>query len=471
MDGRELKKNIHFVYEFKTPNGILPLGYNKYSFPYNCLSHIDTICDEKDVVFITNMDNPTEYKSFPISYQTKLLERGKTIDTILTTELTDETINENDLYVICFESFANQVLFEYYGTEYNSLDNMLSPKLIKLFKENKNFKILFIDIWEGSYEHSYNLFQNINSFLDKYEINDDGKVFVSGNNVLLMEMDNNKINPYNTNRIKRFINDQYINDSGKFISEIRAAKNNQILSEEYVYSLQTELKFEEKPKYFLMYNRNTSRLHRPYFVMKLWEENLLNNGYVSLIKNDEFEDRMNEPAGSADEIDLNEVDFNKLRTTYTNYYPLNIDEEDGEKIAWFHNFLSRNKEYEETFFTIVGETNAESQYLFITEKTMKPIMNLHPFFVVGNPNTLRYLKSLGFKTFSDFWDESYDSEKNYKKRCDMIIIEVKKLCNKTQSEMIEMIKNMESILIHNKKLLHSFYTTNRTQKILLENLN
>ena len=37
-------------------------------------------------------------------------------------------------------------------------------------------------------------------------------------------------------------------------------------------------------------------------------------------------------------------------------------------------------------------TNAESNYCFITEKTTKPIMNLHPFVVLGNPHTLKVLK-------------------------------------------------------------------------------
>ena len=471
MDGRELKKSIHFVYEFKTPNGILPLGYNKYSFPYNCLTHIEADYKEKQSVFITNMDNPTEYRAFPASYQTKLLERGKRIDTKMVNELDENTINENDLYVICFESFANQVLFEYYGTPYNNLDEMMTPKLIKLFKNNKNFKILFIDIWEGSYEHSYDLFDNINLFLNKNNIHEENKIFVSGNNVLLMDMDNTKINPSGINRIGRFINDQYINDSGKFISEIRAAKNNEIFSEDYFYSLQNELKFDEKPKYFLMYNRNTSRLHRPYFVMKLWEAELLEKGYVSLIANDEFESRMTELGSSIDELNLNENEFNKLTSTYKNYYPLSIDESDGERIAWLHNFLSRKKEYEETYFTIVGETNGESEYLFITEKTMKPIMNLHPFFIMGNPNTLKYLHTLGFKTFGDYWDESYDSETNFPKRCDLIIKEIKKLCDKPKSELIQMLKDMEEILIYNKKLLHSFYTSNRTEKLLIENLS
>jgi hypothetical protein len=39
MDGiqlngkKPLKPTINFIFDFKTPNGFLPLGYNKYSLP------------------------------------------------------------------------------------------------------------------------------------------------------------------------------------------------------------------------------------------------------------------------------------------------------------------------------------------------------------------------------------------------------------------------------------------------------
>ena len=279
------------------------------------------------------------------------------------------------------------------------------------------------------------------------------------------------INPSGINRITTFCNDSYINESGKFISELRASKNKEIVSKEYIYSLQYELKLEPKPKKLLMYNRNTSRLHRPWFVKLLFENNLLDSGYVSLIKNEEFDEYIKKIDEDISELDLTKYDFEDLKKTHKEYYPLTIDEEDGETIAWFHNYLSRKKEYEETFFSIVGETNAEKSYLFITEKTTKPIMNLHPFFIVGSPYTLKYLQGLGFKTFSNFWDESYDTEPNFKLRCNMIINEVKKLCNKSQEEMIEMIKSMEDILIYNKKLLHSFYTNNRSENMFRNSLN
>ena len=474
MDGQRIEKsNINFVFDFKTPNGFLPLGYNKYSLPINFFASLENIYSSDYNSVTTSMSSPHTYRPQTAAYQQKLLERGKRIHTILSSELMDEehnnTINENDLYVLCFESFGTQVLFEYYGDELNQLDDMISPKMVDLLKKYENIKILFIDIWEGSYEHDYRLFNNINKFLNKHQINHTNKVIVSSNNILIEELDFNKINPTEIERIRTFTNDHYINEAGKFISELRVA-NNEIIEDDYTYSAQSELIFSEKPKKFLMYNRNTSRMHRPYFVGRLWENNLLNDGYVSLIQNDEFEEQMQKVAGEIGELDITTEQYDFLVKNYKNFYPLSIDESDGERVAWLHNYLSRKQEYEETFFSIVGETNGEKDYVFVTEKTMKPIMNLHPFFVMGNPNTLKYLKKLGFKTFSDFWDESYDSETNFPKRCDMIITEVKRLCGKSQSELIQMLKDMEEILIHNKKLLHSFWTSNRAEKMLLKNL-
>ena len=470
MDGQHIK-NINFVYEFKTPNGFLPLGYNKYTFPVNAFDSIENIREEDYVIIVNSFNDPSVYHQRNSSYTTNLYERGRYIKHALVNDLNEENINKDEIYVLCFESFSTQVLFEYYGDDSNKIENMISSKLLKLVKEYPNFKIMFVDRWEGSYEHNFNFFKKINEFLDRNSISHINKVIVSTVNGLIEKVDNAILNPAGINRITTFCNDGYINESGKFISEMRATKNKEIVSKEYIYSLQSELKLEVKPKKFLMYNRNTSRMHRPWFVKLLFENNLLNEGYVSLIKNDDFDEQINKINEDISELDLSTEDFQNLKDTYKKYYPLTIDEEDGDTIAWFHNYLSRKKEYEETFFSIVGETNAEKNYLFITEKTAKPIMNLHPFFIVGSPYTLKYLQKIGFKTFNNFWDESYDNEPNFKLRCDMIINEVKKLCNKSQQELIDLIKNMEDILIYNKKLLHSFYNNNRNENMFRNSLN
>ena len=46
--------------------------------------------------------------------------------------------------------------------------------------------------------------------------------------------------------------------------------------------------------------------------------------------------------------------------------------------------------------------------IFITEKILKPIINLHPFILVENHCTLKKMREYGFKTFTPFIDESYD---------------------------------------------------------------
>ena len=69
-------------------------------------------------------------------------------------------------------------------------------------------------------------------------------------------------------------------------------------------------------------------------------------------------------------------------------------------------------DYNKTNIEIVAETmNSENHddAFVITEKTVKPISMLHPFMVLTSYNYLKRLHNLGFKTFGEFFDESYDS--------------------------------------------------------------
>lgn len=62
-----------------------------------------------------------------------------------------------------------------------------------------------------------------------------------------------------------------------------------------------------------------------------------------------------------------------------------------------------------TSFSLIPETFVFNDQLFITEKTYKPILYKHPFLLWGNTNLLKYLKQLGYETYSEIFDESYDS--------------------------------------------------------------
>lgn len=70
----------------------------------------------------------------------------------------------------------------------------------------------------------------------------------------------------------------------------------------------------------------------------------------------------------------------------------------------------QNKEwYDRTVFSLVTETFDFNYNLFPTEKIYKPLMLGHPFVVFGNPGLLDYLRKQGYQTFSEMFDESYDS--------------------------------------------------------------
>jgi hypothetical protein len=77
--------------------------------------------------------------------------------------------------------------------------------------------------------------------------------------------------------------------------------------------------------------------------------------------------------------------------------------------------------YNNTYFSIVAETVVDHTLpLFITEKTFKPIAFQHPFIILGQPNVLRWLRYLGFETFDNLFDESYDTVSNVDNKLEII---------------------------------------------------
>jgi len=77
--------------------------------------------------------------------------------------------------------------------------------------------------------------------------------------------------------------------------------------------------------------------------------------------------------------------------------------------------------YTNAYFNFVVETHFDSNTCFLTEKTFKPILNLQPFIIIGNPGSLQLLKDLGYKTFEDVIKESYDSEIDHRDRMGSLV--------------------------------------------------
>jgi hypothetical protein len=82
--------------------------------------------------------------------------------------------------------------------------------------------------------------------------------------------------------------------------------------------------------------------------------------------------------------------------------------------------------YNQADFNLVVETDVDYQYGFLlSEKTIKCLITGMPFVIVATPYFLKYLAQLGFYTYGELWDESYDDELDCIKRIDKIV----DLCN------------------------------------------
>jgi hypothetical protein len=98
--------------------------------------------------------------------------------------------------------------------------------------------------------------------------------------------------------------------------------------------------------------------------------------------------------------------------------PLNFE---GETDHPMHScWLSLFDQSAESLLYLVTETVATGRRHHLTEKTFKPIALGMPFVIVGTQGSLKYLRSYGFKTFGDLWDESYDDEPDDSKRIEKI---------------------------------------------------
>lgn len=77
--------------------------------------------------------------------------------------------------------------------------------------------------------------------------------------------------------------------------------------------------------------------------------------------------------------------------------------------------------YDDTYFSVIVETLQHSNCPFLTEKTFKACAYYHPFLVVAQSGVLKLLKNMGFETYENIFDESYDSIQDFDARLNEII--------------------------------------------------
>jgi hypothetical protein len=122
-----------------------------------------------------------------------------------------------------------------------------------------------------------------------------------------------------------------------------------------------------------------------------------------------------------------------------------------------YEFLNYSK-HEEAFCSVITETRFSQPTTTFSEKTLSAIAKLRPFILVAPPYALEYLKSYGFKTFSDYWDESYDQETNHEQRLLKIFKVIDYIDTLSINDLKMMLTDMEKILNHNYQTLTTIGT-------------
>lgn len=140
----------------------------------------------------------------------------------------------------------------------------------------------------------------------------------------------------------------------------------------------------------------------------------------------------------------------------------------GESGSPMHScWLSLFDQSADSLLYLVTETVATGQRLHLTEKTFKPICLQMPFVIVGTQGSLAYLRSYGFKTFGDLWDESYDEEPDTQIRIRKIAAILQSLNDMTVEQRQDIHARAVEIVEHN----YNHFYGGAFEKILWDEFN
>lgn len=207
-------------------------------------------------------------------------------------------------------------------------------------------------------------------------------------------------------------------------------------------------------KLFLMWNRRY-RIHRLALSLFLEERKLVERCLIS------FSDReIERPTVTFKQsADINNISWlypditQETIENFANKLPLVIDGQTNiNQMCEDRENISRSY-YQQSLVSIITETNFTQNEVTLTEKSYKPVKEKHPFIIVGVNGALEGMRDAGFKTFSNFWDESYDSMQDPSQRMQAIMRVIDDISTWDNKKILEFKLLVKPILEHNFNIL------------------
>ena len=245
----------------------------------------------------------------------------------------------------------------------------------------------------------------------------------------------------------------------EYDSEIKEKYHNYftLIVDPLIYNYYTD-KFPQLPvaqnknitRYFLSLNNRASAVRQSlfYFFNKF---SLLEKSYFSYLGDLEKTKYL-----SLDQIDQHIGDLNNNTPWYNKHLdfsalkktiPYKIPGDAFHGNDWG---TGQDHYYKDTFCSVITETYDDQQYPYFTEKTFKAIAFGHPFLLHSNKGTLRLLKEMGFRTFDQWWDESYD-DLSHQERFESILHLILEISGWSLEKLNDTYLEMLPVLEHNQR--------------------
>lgn len=328
----------------------------------------------------------------------------------------------------------------HFESDRKNLFTFLNPKYLKDLQNGRAY--LLLDQSHEGYHYDW-LFDWFHNSCKLFDISPQQIIYITGN----MDVERQYDNYLRTKNIvdKMLVIGHAHFEQAVFTTHLNLRRfDNQIIPD---YDTQLRYKKENLSK-IKIYNalQKRTRAHRMWLFKSLFDADLLADGIISMNRFDRLDSYYDNKMMTKEEYEK----FIHLLPILPPGIPYNEEEirlfadQDSGK----YQMRLNDDVMLDTWVSVISEASFAEDTCFISEKSFKPITIYHPFIIYGNKYSLKYLRDLGYKTFSPFIDESYDELDSWA-RLDAIISSLKKLQSIPLSERVDWLESMKDILHHN----------------------
>lgn len=365
----------------------------------------------------------------------------------------DEVITQPNPYLIV------QTKFMHYDMSQSELDAIIEI-VYNNYSDTETEKILFNQLSEGLQLGILKPLDYITRRLEQLGVPKDKFVLLSG----AVDCPENK--KYYSERCEQL---GLYEIAISFANSFQHRMKNIILAENLHGNHSRPIGFKKKK--FICFNRNIKH-HRLFVTAETIRRNLLDKAYFSMYLNGTEADGM---AGMRTNLEyyqnwhhyLPNKSESAIQILNDNQHLFPIRLSLQANLHLPHGIRTDLNLFDDSYFGVITESKyfvdsgiiadmkvqLSMDCYFFTEKTYKFIAAKMPFVFVGFNNSLKILQNMGYKTFSPYINESYDSIENDEERLVAIMDEIERLSNLSDTEWHELEKNLLPIVNHNYGVL------------------